>query len=120
MSIWYDAKLLLEHASGVSMDALHVLVGVAAQLMFAALFRVPLKSWRPWLFVLALLLLNEAGDLWVEQWPLPAMQYGEGIKDIALTMLLPKSPVAMRPPCVRRSSPARDLCPDTDFGEDRN
>jgi hypothetical protein len=33
--------------------------------------------------------LNEAGDLWVEQWPEPAMQYGEGLKDIVLTMFLP-------------------------------
>ena len=89
MSLWYQIKLLLEHATGVSMDALHVLVGVIAQLLFAALFRLPLRSWGPWLFVLALLLLNEVGDLWVEQWPEPAMQYGEGIKDVALTMLLP-------------------------------
>ena len=89
MSIWYQAKLLIEHASGISMDALHILVGVLLQLMFAALFRIPLKSWRPWLFVLALLLLNEAGDLWVERWPEPAMQYGEGLKDVLLTMLLP-------------------------------
>ena len=89
MSLWYQAKLLIEHASGVSMDALHVLVGVLLQLMFAALFRIPVKSWRPWLFVLALLLLNEAGDLWVERWPEPAMQYGEGVKDVILTMMLP-------------------------------
>ena len=89
MSIWYDAKLLLEHASGVSMDALHILVGVAAQLIFAIIFRTPLASWRPWLFVLTLLLFNEFSDLWVEQWPQPAMQYGEGLKDTGLTMILP-------------------------------
>lgn len=89
MSIWYQVKLLIEHASGVSMDALHVLVGVGLQLAFALLFRTPIKSWRPWLFVLALLLLNEASDLWVEQWPQPGMQYGEGLKDVGLTMILP-------------------------------
>jgi len=89
MSAWYQVKLLLEHATGISMDPLHVLVGVLLQLLFAALFRLPLRSWRPWLFVLALLLLNEAGDLWVERWPEPAMQYGEGLKDVVLTMLLP-------------------------------
>jgi len=89
MSFWYHAKLLIEHASGISMDALHVLVGVLLQLLFSALFRIPLKSWRPWLFLFALLLLNEAGDLWVERWPEPAMQFGEGLKDIALTMALP-------------------------------
>ena len=89
MSVWYEFKLLLEHATGISMDALHVLVGVLLQLLFAALFRLPLSSRRPWLFLLGLLLLNEAGDLWVERWPEPAMQYGEGLKDIVLTMLLP-------------------------------
>jgi len=89
MSIGYQVKLLIEHASGISMDALHVLVGVGLQLAFAVLFRTPIKGWRPWLFVLALLLLNEASDLWVEQWPQPGMQYGEGLKDILLTMLLP-------------------------------
>ena len=119
MSAWYQAKLLLEHASGVSMDALHVLVGVAAQLIFAALFHVPLKSWRPWLFVFALLLLNEAGDLWVEQWPLPAMQYGEALKDIFLTMLLPSLLLLcarMRPAIFSDERPG----PNADFGEDRN
>ena len=89
MSGWYQLKLFIEHASGVSMDALHVLVGVGLQLLFALVFRKTLKSWRPWLFVFVLLLINETGDLWVEQWPNPGMQYGEGFKDIVLTMLLP-------------------------------
>ena len=119
MSFWYDAKLLLEHASGVSMDAIHVLVGVAAQLTFAALLRVPLRSWRPWLFVLALLMLNEAGDLWLEQWPQAAMQYGEAVKDVALTMLLPSLLMIcarIRPTMFTGHRP----CPDADFGKDRN
>ena len=89
MSPWYQFKLLVEHASGISMDALHILAGVGLQLSFAALFRVPLNSWRPWLFVLLLLLANEAGDLWVEQWPEPAMQYGESLKDVFVTMVVP-------------------------------
>jgi len=89
MSLWYQCKLFLEHASGISMDALHILVGIALQLSFAILFKVSLKSWRPWLFVFLLLLANEAGDLWVEQWPEPGMQYGEGLKDVLLTMLVP-------------------------------
>lgn len=89
MSSWYQVKLLLEHATGISMDALHVLAGVLAQLLFAALFRSSFRNWRPWIFVFALVLLNEASDLWVERWPKPAMQLGEGLKDIALTMLLP-------------------------------
>ena len=56
--------------------------------------------WSPWScaaacrlhFLAALLvltLLNECVDLWVEQWPDKAMQYGESAKDILLTMTLP-------------------------------
>jgi hypothetical protein len=86
---WYHVKLLIEHASGISMDALHILLGVALQMLFARATRVPLTNWHPWLLVLTLLLLNEISDLWVEQWPERAMQYGEGLKDIVLTMLLP-------------------------------
>jgi len=89
MSLWYQFKLLAEHALGISMDALHILVGVALQFVFAALFRTSLASWRPWCCVLLLLLLNEAGDLWIEQWPEPAMQYGEGLKDVVVTMVVP-------------------------------
>jgi hypothetical protein len=72
------------------MDALHVIAGVLLQLAGVALWRVHgLASLRPWLAVLALTLLNELHDLWVEQWPSPAMQVGEGIKDVVLTLFLP-------------------------------
>jgi hypothetical protein len=71
------------------MDALHVVGGVVLQLGFAVLLRTSLAHWRPWLFVLALELVNEANDLLVEQWPDPGMQWGEGARDLVLTMLLP-------------------------------
>jgi hypothetical protein len=28
-------------------------------------------------------------DLWIEQWPDPGQQYGEGAKDLLLTMAVP-------------------------------
>ena len=71
------------------MDALHVVLGVLLQLAGAALFRRTLADWSPWLFVAGLLLINEAHDLWVEQWPERGMQYGEGAKDVLLTLLVP-------------------------------
>nr|WP_294170935.1 hypothetical protein [uncultured Sphingomonas sp.] len=86
---WYEVKLFAAHASGASMDALHVVAGVALQLLAAALFRTPVASWRPWLAVLGLELLNEAADLLVECWPQPAMQFGEAANDLVLTMALP-------------------------------
>lgn len=89
MNAWYEAKQFLEHSAAVSMDALHVLVGMVALIIFAILLRRPLSSWLPWSLVLAVTLLNEASDLWVEQWPSRGMQYGESARDLVLTMLLP-------------------------------
>ena len=86
---WYDAKMIVERAGAVSPDALHVIAGVAIQLLFAISFRKPLSSWIPWLSVLASLLFNETVDIWVERWPSLAMQLAESGKDVLLTMLLP-------------------------------
>lgn len=71
------------------MDSLHVMVGVVLQLCGAALCGRGLADARPWLLVLGLELANEANDLWVERWPNPGQQYGEGFKDILETMILP-------------------------------
>lgn len=86
---WYQAKQFLQRSTGISMDALHVFLGMLALIIFAFLLRRPVSSWLPWSLVLAVTLLNEASDLWLEQWPSPGMQYGESARDIGLTMLLP-------------------------------
>lgn len=86
---WYDVKMMIEGVGAISTDALHVIAGVLLQLVFAILLRRPLSAWLPWLAVLGLLAFNEAVDLWVERWPSLAMQVGEGLKDLVLTMLLP-------------------------------
>lgn len=86
---WYDAKIIIERAGMISTDAMHVIAGVLLQLLFATILRRPLSAWLPWLAVLAVLLFNEAVDLWVERWPSLAMQIGEAVKDLLLTMLLP-------------------------------
>ena len=78
-----------ERSLGFSHDALHVLVGVCAQLALAALMRTSIRSLKPWGIVLVLELLNEVHDLHVETWPSPAMQWGESVKDVLLTMALP-------------------------------
>jgi TRAP-type uncharacterized transport system fused permease subunit len=89
MLSWYEAKMFVERASLVSSDALHVVVGVIVWLLLALALRRSVSSWLPWLGLLALVLCNEAVDLWVERWPDPAMQLGESAKDILLTMTLP-------------------------------
>ena len=86
---WYDVKMVIERAGSISTDAMHVIAGVLLQILFALILRRPLSSWLPWLAVFAVLLFNEAVDLWVERWPFLAMQIGEGVKDALLTMLLP-------------------------------
>lgn len=86
---WHRVKMFIEHAAIVTSDALHVLVGVGLLVVAALVLRRRLTQWLPWLVVLAAALFNETVDLWVEQWPSLAMQYGESAKDILLTMLLP-------------------------------
>lgn len=89
MFSWYEAKMFIEHAAIVTSDALHVLVGVALWLVAGLLSRRRLTEKLPVLIVLVAVLANETVDLWVEQWPDAAMQYGESAKDVLLTMLLP-------------------------------
>ena len=86
---WYEIKLFFQHASGFSMDALHVIAGVAVQLLAALLLRSSVGRIGPLAAVFALELLNEANDLRVERWPSVGMQVGEGVKDIALTVAVP-------------------------------
>ena len=89
MMEWYAAKQFVERATALSMDALHVVAGVLLFLGLSLLLRRPVSDPRPWLGLLFVTLLNEAVDLWVEQWPSPGLQFGEATKDIAVTMLLP-------------------------------
>ena len=89
MLSWYRVKMFIEHASVISSDAIHVLVGVIVWLGAAWVSRRATAAWLPWLAVLALILLNEAIDLSVERWPDLAMQLGESAKDVMLTMALP-------------------------------
>ena len=55
MMAWYEAKMFIEHAVFFTSDALHVLVGMVAWIVIAAVSRRPLSDWRPWLAVLVLL-----------------------------------------------------------------
>lgn len=86
---WYQLKLFAAHSTGVSMDALHLVVGVLLQLLIALLFRSSVARPLPLLAVLALAVVNEANDFRVEIWPDPGMQFGESAKDIVLTMFIP-------------------------------
>lgn len=86
---WYQIKLFVAHASGISMDAWHILVGFLLFLLSALVLRRGIAHPLPWLAVLLLEIGNEVYDLLVELWPDPGSQLGEGVKDILLTMALP-------------------------------
>ena len=86
---WFEAKMFLEHSVSVSPDALHVIAGAIIFLVCARLFRCSISSWRVWGALLFLNFFNEFVDLWAERWPDPARQYGQGMKDLVLTMSVP-------------------------------
>lgn len=89
MDHWHQGKLFVERSLAVEHDALHVIVGMISWIVIALVLRRSLASWQPlaWLFVLVT--WNEAVDLWVERWPDTGKQYGEGAKDLILTVVLP-------------------------------
>jgi hypothetical protein len=89
MTSWHQAKLFVEHSVAIAHGTLHVILGVLIWLALALLMRRPVTSWYPWLWLLAIILWNETVDLWTERWPDPGQQYGEGFKDLMLTMLVP-------------------------------
>lgn len=86
---WYQLKLFAQHSTGISMDALHVILGILLQLAIARLFKSSVARPLPLLAVLVLELINEINDFRVEQWPEPGMQFGEAAKDVILTMFVP-------------------------------
>jgi hypothetical protein len=89
MSSWHQGKVFIEYTLRIEHGTLHVMVGLLLWLAFALLLRRPVTSWVPWLLVFAVILWNEIVDLWIEIWPEPGRQYGEGMKDLLLTMFVP-------------------------------
>ena len=89
MASWHQGKLFIEHSVAIGHDSLHVIVGTILILLIASVLRRPVSDWRPFLWVFALGLWNEAVDLWVELWPDTGKQLGEGAKDLMLTMIVP-------------------------------
>jgi hypothetical protein len=107
MASWHETKMFIEHASVVTSDALHLLVGTLTWIAVALVLRRSLSASIPWLILLTLTLFNEIVDLWVERWPDMAMQLGESAKDVLLTMTLPTVlmlAVRLRPNLFRAST----------------
>ena len=86
---WGRSKSFVERLFGVGNDALHVLIGALLVFVLAGVMRTSVRDIRPGLLVLFLALLNEWHDLRAETWPDRSMQYGEGVKDVILTIAVP-------------------------------
>jgi hypothetical protein len=110
MTSWHQGKLFIEHSLALSHDSIHILAGVLLWLVLGLLLRRPLGFWGPWLWLFAIILWNETVDLWIEQWPDPGQQYGEGARDLLLTMFVPTIimiAIRRRPDLFRQSGAKR-------------
>jgi hypothetical protein len=61
VSVFQEVKLELVGMLAMSKDALHISVGLGVFLLAAALFRWPLRSWKP---LAAVFLVALAGEVW--------------------------------------------------------
>jgi hypothetical protein len=86
---WHNLKLFIEHATRIEHGTLHVIAGILVWLLVALISRRSIRSWMPWTALFAVILWNETVDLLIEHWPERAMQYGEGVRDLLLTMFIP-------------------------------
>lgn len=86
---WEVFKVWLSATSGLSHHDIHLIVGALLTIAFTVLLRVPLRSWRPSLIVLALELVNETFDF--ARYAIGGYPWGPvpSLIDIALTMLPP-------------------------------
>ena len=64
MSAFQETKIWLLQTFGLSKDALHIYVGLIVFFGTVALFRLPLRDFRPWLVVLLAALAGEAWDIY--------------------------------------------------------
>ena len=83
---WAAIKTVITGETGLSRDALHLLVGVGLYLLLVAMLPSRLSRWLAWLLVLIAALGNEWADYLHETWP---GQGSETAKDLATTMALP-------------------------------
>ena len=83
---WAAIKTVITGETGLSRDALHLLVGIGLYLLLVAMFPRGAPRWLAWLLVLAAALANEWADYLHETWP---GQGSETAKDLATTMALP-------------------------------
>ena len=86
---WIQFKDYLSQVSDLDQDALHIYAAVLIQLAAAALLRKSLASIWPWLTVWAVLIVNEALDLWLPDERIGQWQVAGTVQDAWNTMAFP-------------------------------
>lgn len=82
-------KDLARHSTGLPDPALHALIGLAAYLLAAQLFRRSFSSLLPWCVALALQLINETADMTRDLSLYGDIDVRGTIGDTIITMFLP-------------------------------
>lgn len=82
-------KLAIVATTGLSKDALHIYIGMAALFATAAILRKPLRSFAPWLVVLFIALLGELIDIIDEIIHIGYWNWAISAYDIANTLFWP-------------------------------
>ena len=74
---------------GLPDPALHALIGAAIYLGSAAILRLPLRSWYPWLIALGAQSINEAADVALDVLRGDVFRWRGSLLDTAVTLALP-------------------------------
>jgi hypothetical protein len=89
LSLVQSLKLDVVAATGLSKDALHVYLGLAAWLLGAALFRRSITSLRPWLVALAVAGIIEGFDAFDDWMQLGRWRWRASLHDVINTVFWP-------------------------------
>lgn len=84
-----DIKLFLMQVTFLSKDALHIYIGLAIYLVVAIFFVKSLRSYWPWLIVLAATILGEMMDIRHTQSLNYPIKWHENIHDVFNTLFWP-------------------------------
>ncbi len=84
-----SAKLAIVTFTDLGRDALHVYAGLATLFLAALLWRKPLRSWLPWLVVLAVAVVVEILDLRDDAATHGNLRWGASAHDIVNTLIWP-------------------------------
>jgi hypothetical protein len=118
--MWHiQFKEWIELYSGLDRDTLHVHGALFLYFLALVLFRQTRRSRLPWLFVLAVELVNEGFDFRGQGLPANEYPWDETVKDLWNTMLWPTVLLLMGryTTLFERSSWRRDPVPDVGAGE---